>query len=82
MTQQLNKALKKCNIDKLPVDRKTYFFRHFTASYWGYSQKYDNPLDFARDFGDKDINFIYENYIARYNPKDEDRYLDYLNKTY
>jgi integrase len=82
MTQQLNKALKKCNIDKLPVDRKTYFFRHFTASYWGYSKKYDNPLDFARDFGDKDINFIYENYIARYNPKDEDRYLDYLNKTY
>jgi len=82
MTQQLNKALKKCNIDKLPVDRKTYFFRHFTASWWGYSGKYENPLDFARDFGDGDINFIYKTYIAKYQPKNESKYLDYLNKTY
>ena len=71
MTTQLNDALKLCKV-KLPLDRKLYFFRHYAASYWSFKSRYKDPQDFAFHFGDKDINFIKDNYIKNSpNPNTE-----------
>jgi len=80
MTDQLNQALQSLNLT-LPVDRKCYFFRHWTCSYWAWTSKYNNPKDLADAMGDKDINFINENYIKLYGRKpDSHKYSEYQSK--
>tara|TARA_Y100000294_G_scaffold108607_1_gene100736 strand:+ start:1042 stop:2178 length:1137 start_codon:yes stop_codon:yes gene_type:complete len=80
MTDQLNQSLKSLNLT-LPVDRKCYFFRHWTCSYWAWTGKYNNPKDLADAMGDKDINFINENYIKLYGRKpDSHKYSEYQSK--
>ena len=53
MITYLDNALESLNL-KLPVARKTYFFRHWNASMWAYTGKYTNAMDLAKDMGDKD----------------------------
>jgi integrase len=81
LISHLDKALAKNRV-QLPIKRKSYFFRHYTATYWAYTKKHKgNALDLARDLGDKDINFVNENYIKPFKQNDncvED--LDYQNK--
>ena len=60
----LDKAVESLNL-KLPVDRKTYFFRHWNVSYWCYQGKYTNPFDLATHMGDLDLKFINTNYIKK-----------------
>jgi len=67
---------------QLPIPRKSYFFRHYMATYWAYTKKHkENALLLARDLGDKDINFVNENYIKLYkNNADADQHIDYQNQ--
>lgn len=69
MTNELNFALKKIkdkyNLDSF-VNRKTYMFRHWTASKWAYDGKFTNAIELAEQLGDKDINFVYKQYIKKY----------------
>ncbi len=68
---------------QLPIDRKSYFFRHFTATYWAYTGKYTNAIDLAKALGDKDINFVQDTYIKPYQSNgDEVQNIDYQNKHY
>ena len=60
----LDKAVESLNL-KLPVARKTYFFRHWNVSYWCYQGKYTNPFDLATHMGDLDLKFINTNYIKK-----------------
>ena len=64
----LDKALKKLG-EKLPVNRKCYFFRHYTATLWAKEKKYVDPMDLAKALGDKDINFVNRTYIKPYATK-------------
>lgn len=77
MTTELNSALAKMknkyNLDPF-VNRKTYMFRHWTASKWAYDGVYDNAFDLTEALGDSDSNFVYKTYIKAYsknhnNPK-------------
>lgn len=69
---------------QLPIKRKSYFFRHYTATYWAYSKKHKgNALDLARDLGDKDINFVNENYIKPFKQNDNaEENMDYQNNNF
>ena len=78
----LDRALAKNRV-QLPIDRKSYFFRHYTATYWAYTKKYTNALDLARALGDKDINFVQDTYIKPFQSNgDEVQNIDYQNKHY
>ena len=67
---------------QLPIDRKSYFFRHYMATYWAYTKKHkENAIDLARDLGDKDINFVAENYIKPFKSNgNESENIDYQNQ--
>ena len=67
---------------QLPIDRKSYFFRHYMATYWAYTKKHkENAIDLARDLGDKDINFVAENYIKPFkNNGNATENIDYQNQ--
>ena len=78
----LDKAVKSLNL-KLPVARKTYFFRHWNVSYWCYQGKYTNPFDLATHMGDLDLKFINTNYIKKYaTSKDSVKYSDHQTNNY
>jgi len=78
----LDRALAKNRV-QLPIDRKSYFFRHYAATYWAYTKKYTNALDLARALGDKDINFVQDTYIKPFQSNgDEVQNIDYQNKHY
>ena len=78
----LDKAVESLNL-KLPVDRKTYFFRHWNVSYWCYQGKYTNPFDLATHMGDEDIRFINKNYIKKYSiSKETVKYSEHQNNNY
>ena len=78
----LDRVLAKNRV-QLPIDRKSYFFRHYTATYWAYTKKYTNALDLARALGDKDINFVQDTYIKPFQSNgDEVQNIDYQNKHY
>ena len=78
----LDKAVESLNL-KLPVDRKTYFFRHWNVSYWCYQGKYTNPFDLATHMGDLDLKFINTNYIKKYaTSKDSVKYSDHQTNNY
>ena len=67
---------------QLPIKRKSYFFRHYTATYWAYTKKHkENAIELARDLGDQDINFVNETYIKRYKGSgNTPENLEYQNK--
>ena len=78
----LDKAVESLNL-KLPVDRKTYFFRHWNVSYWCYQGKYTNPFDLATHMGDLDLKFINTNYIKKYSvSKESVKYSDHQTSNY
>jgi len=54
---------------QLPINRKCYFFRHYTATLWAKNKKYTDPMDLAKALGDKDINFVNRTYIKPYETK-------------
>ena len=68
LLSNLDKALEKMG-EKLPVNRKCYFFRHYTATLWAKEKKYVDPMDLAKALGDKDINFVNRTYIKPYATK-------------
>jgi len=76
--KHIDRVLAKNEVE-LPIKRKSYFFRHYMATYWAYTKKHkDNALELARDLGDQDINFVNENYIKRYkglnNTEEKDKF--------
>ena len=78
----LERALAKNRV-QLPINRKSYFFRHYTATYWAYTKKYTNALDLAKALGDKDINFVQNTYIKPFESDgDNVQNIDYQNKHY
>ena len=80
ISRGIDKALK-INGARLPIDRKGYFFRHFTASFWAYTSKYTNAIDLAKALGDKSIDFVSETYIKPYkNNNQEIVHTDYQEK--
>ena len=82
MIDALDKAVESLNL-KLPVARKTYFFRHWNVSYWCYQGKYTNPFDLATHMGDLDLKFINTNYIKKYaTSKDSVKYSDHQTNNY
>lgn len=82
MIDALDKAVESLNL-KLPVARKTYFFRHWNVSYWCYQGKYTNPFDLATHMGDLDLKFINTNYIKKYSvSKESVKYSDHQTSNY
>ncbi len=82
MITYLDNALESLNL-KLPVARKTYFFRHWNVSYWCYQGKYTNPFDLATHMGDLDLKFINTNYIKKYSTSKESvKYSEHQNNHY
>ena len=82
MIDALDKAVESLNL-KLPVARKTYFFRHWNVSYWCYQGKYTNPFDLATHMGDLDLKFINTNYIKKYSvSKESVKYSEHQNNNY
>ena len=82
MITYLDNALESLNL-KLPVARKTYFFRHWNVSYWCYQGKYTNPFDLATHMGDLDLKFINTNYIKKYSTSKESvKYSEHQNNNY
>ena len=82
MITYLDNALESLNL-KLPVDRKTYFFRHWNVSYWCYQGKYTNPSDLAMHMGDLDLKFINTTYIKKYSTSKESvKYSEHQNNHY
>lgn len=80
ISRGLDKVLAKNGIT-LPINRKGYFFRHFTASYWGYKSKYKNAIDLAKALGDKSIDFVSDTYIKPYqNTNQEIEHTDFQEK--
>lgn len=78
----LDKSLNKLDLT-LPIKRKGYFFRHYTASFWAYTSKYKNAIDLAKALGDKSIDFVQDNYIALYLKSEKEvENVDYQNKHY
>ena len=78
----LDKSVESLNL-KLTVARKTYFFRHWNASYWCYHGKYTNPSDLAMHMGDLDVKFINTTYIKKYAvSKESVRYSEHQNNHY
>tara|TARA_Y100000389_G_scaffold37566_1_gene31902 strand:- start:14018 stop:15151 length:1134 start_codon:yes stop_codon:yes gene_type:complete len=67
----LEKSLDELGI-KLPSNRKSYFFRHYMATYWAKTNKYKNPLDLAKALGHKDINFTIKTYIKPFEDKSKE----------
>ena len=77
----LDKAVKSLNLT-LPF-RKTYFFRHWSVSFWCYQGKYTNPFDLATHMGDLDLKFINTNYIKKYaTSKESVKYSEHQNNHY
>ncbi len=68
LISHLDKALAKMRL-QLPINRKCYFFRHYTATLWAKNKKYTDPMDLAKALGDKDINFVNRTYIKPYETK-------------
>ena len=68
LISHLDKALAKMRL-QLPINRKCYFFRHYTATLWAKNKKYTDPIDLANALGDKDINFVNRTYIKPYATK-------------
>ena len=79
----LERVLAKNRVE-LPIKRKSYFFRHYTATYWAYTKKHKgNALDLARDLGDQDINFVNDNYIKPFKQNDNQAdNMDYQNSNF
>jgi len=78
----LDKVVESLNLT-LPVARKTYFFRHWNASYWCYHGKYTNPSDLAMHMGDLDVKFINTTYIKKYAvSKESAKYSEHQNAHY
>ena len=76
----MDKSLNKLDLT-LPIKRKGYFWRHYTASFWAYTSKYKNAIDLAKALGDKSIDFVQENYIALYLKSEKEvENVDYQNK--
>ena len=76
----IDKSLNKLDLT-LPIKRKGYFFRHYTASFWAYTSKYKNAIDLAKALGDKSIDFVQDNYIALYLKSEKEvENVDYQNK--
>ena len=76
----IDKSLNKLHLT-LPIKRKGYFFRHYTASFWAYTSKYKNAIDLAKALGDKSIDFVQDNYIALYLKSEKEvENVDYQNK--
>ena len=76
----MDKSLNKLDLT-LPIQRKGYFWRHYTASFWAYTSKYKNAIDLAKALGDKSIDFVQENYIALYLKSEKEvENVDYQNK--
>ena len=76
----MDKSLNKLGLT-LPIKRKGYFWRHYTASFWAYTSKYKNAIDLAKALGDKSIDFVQENYIALYLKSEKEvENVDYQNK--
>ena len=80
ISRGLDKALKKNDVT-LPIKRKGYFWRHYTASYWAYTSKYKNAIDLAKALGDKSIDFVSDNYIKPYKKNNQEiNHIDYQNE--
>ena len=76
----IDKSLNKLDLT-LPIKRKGYFWRHYTASFWAYTSKYKNAIDLAKALGDKSIDFVQDNYIALYLKSEKEvENVDYQNK--
>jgi len=76
----IDKSLNKLHLT-LPIKRKGYFWRHYTASFWAYTSKYKNAIDLAKALGDKSIDFVQDNYIALYLKSEKEvENVDYQNK--
>jgi len=70
----VERALAKSGV-VIPIDRKSYIFRHYIATYWAYTKKYKNAIDLAHALGDSDINFVQKTYIKPY--EDNENNADY-----
>ena len=82
MITYLDNALESLNLT-LPVEKKTYFFRHWNVSYWCYHNKYTNPSDLAMHMGDLDLKFINTTYIKKYSTSKESvKYSEHQNNHY
>jgi len=82
LIRALDRATKSFGVE-LPIERKTYFFRHYMATYWAFKKKYTDPQDLANALGDKDVNFVNRTYIKPYaNTEMEKEKSDWLNKQF
>lgn len=78
----LDRAIKSFGVE-LPIERKSYFFRHYMATYWSFKKKYTDPQDLANALGDKDVNFVNRTYIKPYaNTEMEKEKSDWLNNQF
>lgn len=82
LIKHLDKALKKLGYT-LPIKRKTYFFRHYTATTWAKDNKYDTLSDLAKALGDFNETMVKKVYIAPYESKDKEKdKQEYINNKY
>ena len=82
MIEHLDEAVASLNL-KLPVNRKTYFFRHWSISHDCYHNKWTNPNDLADHMGDVDLKMIKRVYIKRYGQSKESiKYSEHQNRHY
>ena len=82
LIRALDRATKSFGVE-LPIERKTYFFRHYMATYWAFKKKYTDPQDLANALGDKDVNFVNRTYIKPYaNTEMEKEKSDWLNNQF
>jgi len=78
----LDRAIKSFGVE-LPIERKSYFFRHYMATYWSFKKKYTDPQDLANALGDMDVNFVNRTYIKPYaNTEMEKEKSDWLNNQF
>ena len=82
LIRALDRATKSFGVE-LPIERKTYFFRHYMATYWAFKKKYTDPQDLANALGDKDVNFVNRTYIKPYaNTEMEKEKSNWLNNQF
>ena len=72
LNKALINALKKMQPEhqRLPIDRKSYAFRHYRATYFAAKGRFKNALELAHYIGDKDINFVNKTYIAPFEQEE------------
>tara|TARA_R100000742_G_C4274366_1_gene94302 strand:+ start:702 stop:1874 length:1173 start_codon:yes stop_codon:yes gene_type:complete len=72
LNKALINALKKMRPEyqKLPIDRKSYAFRHYRATYFAAKGRFKNALELAHYIGDLDINFVNKTYIAPFEQEE------------